>query len=103
MTTFSVLCRGKDSYTRRSCQTVLAAHLLCLVRGIAPVLPHMAEDAWSHLPFAFNEDNGTPVETVFEAGWPTVDERWRSFSEEDSSLWASLLQVTNLAIVLLEF
>lgn len=72
---------------------MLAAHLLCLVRGIAPVLPHMAEDAWSHLPFSFHQDDGLVAETVFEAAWPKVDERWRSVSEEDLSLWSALLQV----------
>ncbi|KAG0613475.1 hypothetical protein M758_6G105600 [Ceratodon purpureus] len=87
---------GKDSYTRRCCQTVLAAHLLCLMRGIAPVLPHLAEDAWSHLPFPFHQDDGSVTETVFEAAWPKVDEKWRSVSEEDLSLWNALLQVRGL-------
>jgi isoleucyl-tRNA synthetase len=72
---------------------VLAAHLLCLVRGIAPVLPHMAEDAWSHVPFVVHQDDGSETETVFEAGWPKIDERWRSISEEDLSLWSAILQV----------
>lgn len=72
---------------------MLAAQLLCLVRAIAPVLPHMAEDAWSHLPFSFHLDNGSLAETVFEAAWPKVDARWLSVSEEDLSLWSALLQV----------
>ncbi|CAM6007741.1 unnamed protein product [Sphagnum balticum] len=83
---------GKDSYTRRSCQTVLAAHLLTLVRSIAPVLPHLAEDAWSHLPFVFYRDGGLQAETVFEAGWPSVDDKWHSFSER-LTFWTTLLQV----------
>jgi isoleucyl-tRNA synthetase len=83
---------GKDSYTRRSCQTVLAAHLLTLVRSIAPVLPHLAEDAWSHLPFVFYRDGGLQAETVFEAGWPSVDDKWHSFSER-LAFWTTLLQV----------
>ena len=33
------------------------------------------------------------TESVFEALWPKVDERWRLFSKEDLSLWNSLLQV----------
>ena len=35
--------RGTTSFTR-SCQTVLAAHLLSVARAIAPILPHLAED-----------------------------------------------------------
>ncbi|CAM6086341.1 unnamed protein product [Calypogeia fissa] len=84
---------GTDSYTRRSCQTVLAAHLLCLVRAIAPVLPHMAEDVWQHLPFPFTSDTVSSTETVFEALWPKVDDSWRSFSNEDLKFWTALLQV----------
>lgn len=93
--TISFFCchRGKDSYTRRSCQTVLAAHLLTLVRSIAPVLPHLAEDAWSHLPFVFYQDGGLQAETVFEAGWPSVDDKWHSFSEH-LAFWTTLLQVS---------
>ena len=43
----------------RACQTVLAALLGGLLPAIAPVLPHMAEDAWQALPYA------APAESVF--------------------------------------
>jgi isoleucyl-tRNA synthetase len=35
----------------RACQTVLAALLEGLLPAIAPVLPHMAEDAWQAVPY----------------------------------------------------
>eukprot|EP00249_Psilotum_nudum_P021805 c28258_g1_i1 orf=179-3460(+) len=84
---------GKDSYTRRSCQTVLAAHLLCLVRAIAPILPHMAEDAWQHLPFPHHMIDGSRAEYVFEARWPTVEVKWKSMSNDDLSFWTTIIQV----------
>eukprot|EP00897_Mesotaenium_endlicherianum_P010531 jgi/Mesen1/9506/ME000637S08955 len=93
---------GLDSYTRRACQTVLGAHLLCLVRAIAPVLPHMAEDAWQSLPFAGLSPQGQAAETVFEALWPEVDARWRSFPEEEARLWSNLLLVRAEANKVLE-
>jgi isoleucyl-tRNA synthetase len=81
-----------DGFSRRAAQTVLSSTLLCLVRAIAPVLPHMAEDAWQNLPFKF-ETRGTVAETVFEGGWPEVDGDWRSFSDTDGVFWSKLLLV----------
>lgn len=84
---------GRKSFTRQSCQTVLAAHLLCLVRAIAPVLPHMAEDAWQHFPFTYSLKNASRCEHVFEAGWPVTEASWKSMSEEDIDYWKVLLQI----------
>ncbi|MER3433643.1 MAG: isoleucine--tRNA ligase [Leptolyngbya sp. ERB_1_1] len=56
---------------RRSCQTVLAIALENLVKSIAPVLSHMAEDIWQYLPYK------TPYKSVFEAGWVKLEDQWR--------------------------
>lgn len=56
---------------RRSCQTVLYIALENLVRAIAPVLCHMAEDIWQYLPYE------KPCRSVFEAGWVQLDEHWK--------------------------
>ena len=45
----------------RACQTVLAALLEGLLPAIAPVLPHMAEDAWQAVPYP------KPADSVFQA------------------------------------
>jgi isoleucyl-tRNA synthetase len=55
---------------RRQCQTVLALILENLAKAIAPVLSHMAEDIWSHIPYAMAQ------KSVFEAGWLNFPERW---------------------------
>lgn len=61
---------AEDSARRRSCQTVLAVAIENLARAIAPVLCHMAEDIWQHLPYK------TPSQSVFEAGWVKLDDQW---------------------------
>ncbi|WP_298615531.1 isoleucine--tRNA ligase [uncultured Thermosynechococcus sp.] len=55
---------------RRSCQTVLAIAVQNLARAIAPVLPHLAEDIWQHLPFK------TPYLSVFQSGWVQLPAQW---------------------------
>lgn len=56
-----------EALRRRSCQTVLAVAIENLARSIAPVLPHLAEDIWQHLPYK------TPYQSVFESGWVQLD------------------------------
>ena len=56
---------------RRGCQTVLAVAIENLARAIAPVLSHMAEDIWQNLSYE------TPYQSVFEAGWVTLQDKWR--------------------------
>lgn len=60
-----------DSSRRRSCQTVLAIAIENLARAIAPVLSHMAEDIWQHIPY------DTGCKSVFESGWVKLDDTWR--------------------------
>ncbi|CAN6468330.1 unnamed protein product [Victoria cruziana] len=84
---------GTMSPTRRSCQTVLAAHLLCIARMIAPIVPHLAEDVWQYLPFKFVMADGYLAKFVFEARWPTVDPRWAAMSIEDVSFWSNVLEL----------
>ena len=43
---------------RRACQTVLAALLEGMLPLIAPLLPHMAEDAWQNLPYQGAHQSG---------------------------------------------
>ncbi|MEJ6483331.1 isoleucine--tRNA ligase [Nostoc punctiforme UO1] len=73
---------AKDSFRRRSCQTVLKIALDNLARAIAPVLSHTAEDIWQYLPYK------TPYKSVFEAGWVQVEEKWRN--PELAEFWKTL-------------
>ncbi|KAF3456218.1 hypothetical protein FNV43_RR00868 [Rhamnella rubrinervis] len=84
---------GKTSFTRRSCQTVLAAHLLSIVRVIAPILPHLAEDAWQNLPFQHTNEDGSIAKFVFESRWPALNKTWLSFPAEEIEFWAKILEL----------
>lgn len=84
---------GSASFTRRSCQTVLAAHLLSIVRMIAPILPHLAEDAWQSLPFEHVMENGSVARYVFDLRWLDLHERWLSMAAADADFWGSILEL----------
>lgn len=84
---------GTASFTRRSCQTVLAEHLLSIVRVIAPILPHLAEDVWQHLPFQYATKDGGVAKFVFESRWPALNERWLAFPVEEIEFWAKILEL----------
>ncbi|WP_061546772.1 isoleucine--tRNA ligase [Cylindrospermopsis raciborskii] len=61
-----------DSFRRRSCQTILHIALENLVRAIAPVLCHTAEDIWQFIPYSRSE------KSVFQAGWVKIDPQWKN-------------------------
>ncbi|XP_057956908.1 isoleucine--tRNA ligase, chloroplastic/mitochondrial [Malania oleifera] len=84
---------GTTSSTRRSCQTVLAAHLLSIVRVISPVLPHLAEDVWQNLPFHHTLDDGSVAKFVFESRWPALNEKWLAFPIEEVDFWGKILEL----------
>ena len=65
---------------------MLAATLKGLLSALSPILPHLAEDAWQNLPEGFT---GGQV-SVFQAGWQTPEDAWRSVSEDNVATAASL-------------
>ncbi len=73
-----------DASRRRSCQTVLTIALENLAHAIAPVLSHMAEDIWQHIPYP------TPYQSVFESGWIRL-EQWKA--PELAAFWQELRQI----------
>ena len=70
------------SFRRQSCQTVLAIAIENLAHAIAPVLSHMAEDIWQALPYE------TAANSVFQAGWVTVDDEWQK--PELNGFWSQI-------------
>jgi isoleucyl-tRNA synthetase len=67
---------AQDDPRRRWCQTVLAALLEQLCVAIAPIVPHLAEEVWQHLPYQ------APTLSVFERGWVRPDELFPVFEED---------------------
>ena len=56
---------AKDSQARRSIQTVLYHHTMNMVRLLTPIIPHTAEDVYSHIP-------GAQQASVYLTEMPTV-------------------------------
>jgi isoleucyl-tRNA synthetase len=71
-----------DAPRRRSCQTVLAIAIENLAKAIAPVLSHLAEDIWQHMPYE------TGDRSVFESGWVVLDPQWKQ--PQLTPLWNQL-------------
>ncbi|XP_015573355.1 isoleucine--tRNA ligase, chloroplastic/mitochondrial [Ricinus communis] len=84
---------GTTTFTRKSCQTVLAAHLLSIVKVVAPILPHLAEDVWQNLPFPHVLEDGSVAKFVFESKWPASNEKWLSFPIEEIDFWGKILEL----------
>ncbi|KAL5208548.1 hypothetical protein ABZP36_032983 [Zizania latifolia] len=93
---------GRVSFTRKSCQTVLNAHLLYLVRAIAPIMPHLAEDVWQNLPFQHTLDDGSAAEFVFNLKWPVRNEEWLSVPKDDVDFLSVILELRSEVNKILE-
>lgn len=74
-------CAAPDAPERRATQTALHAVARGLLTMIAPMLPHTADEAWSHLPRAAGDPDSIHLllweEPAAPAGWgPEAEERW---------------------------
>lgn len=65
---------GKKSLSRRACQTVLFENLIALVKILAPVMPHQAEDIWQNVP----EVQRGGLVSILLSDWPVVNEKWNN-------------------------
>jgi isoleucyl-tRNA synthetase len=96
-------CNAKDDLTRRGVQTVLYECLGALSRLIIPVMPHMAEDIWKHLPESqkFNFGNKSAPISIHLADWPEVQEEYQ-LSAEEAQRFESILSLRELVNSALE-
>jgi len=69
----AMYCDAADSPRRRSGQTAMYLVAHRLVRLLAPVLVHTADEIWSHVPGAAEE-----AEFVHLADWPADETRWHN-------------------------
>ncbi|KAK9805259.1 hypothetical protein WJX72_009336 [[Myrmecia] bisecta] len=76
--------RGASSPERRACQSVLHSLLAGLLPMLAPLVPHMAEDAWQCLRYT------KPAESVFQAGWQPATQEWAALSEAEAATWRAV-------------
>jgi isoleucyl-tRNA synthetase len=96
-------CNAKTDTVRLGVQTVLYDVLKVLSRLIIPVMPHLAEDLWSHWPenqrpkFGFE----TPPVSILMAPWPEIPAQWQ-LSEADAKAFEALLSLRETVNVALE-
>eukprot|EP00892_Ulva_mutabilis_P007438 jgi/Ulvmu1/5066/UM021_0083.1 len=90
--------RSLDAPQRRSCQTVLHAALRHLLAVMAPVTPHMCEDAWQSLRRVGGAGGAA---SVFQAGVPDAPEAWR-LEDEEAAAVRDALGVKDVAMKALE-
>lgn len=65
---------------------MLAAVTKGMLAALAPILPHLAEDAWHSLPEIYTR----PHASVFQAGWQTPLPAWGAVAREHVATAAAL-------------
>jgi len=88
-------CDAADSLSCRSAQTAMQKILDCLVRMLAPILVHTAEEAWAAMKFKSQD-----VESVHLAEMPKVDDSidWKNAE----SKWQKLMGLRDEVLRVLE-
>ena len=88
-------CDGADSLSRRSGQTAMYRILDCLVRMLAPILVHTAEEAWAAMKL-----KSQAAESVHLAEMPKVDDSIDLRSAE--SKWEKIMGLRSEVLRVLE-
>ena len=88
-------CDHRDSPSRRSAQTAMLEILDCLVRMLAPILAHTAEEAWAAMKFKSQD-----VQSVHLADMPKVDDSI-DFSSEEAK-WTRVMGLRDEVLRVLE-
>ncbi len=78
---------SKKSLSRRASQTVMYEAMQALVRILAPVMPHQAEDIWQNVP----ELQKGGIKSVLLLDWPKVNPLWDNDQIEEE--YTNLLKV----------
>ncbi|MDD3012710.1 MAG: isoleucine--tRNA ligase [Candidatus Gastranaerophilales bacterium] len=88
--------QGKDSLSRRSCQTVMYKALHVLTRIFVPVTPHLAEDIWQFVPETQKEN----LESILLSDWPKVKPEF--LNEEIDAKWSEILRLREIVTKAIE-
>ncbi len=88
-------CDAADSVSRRSGQTVMYTILDALVRMLAPVLAHTAEEAWAAIEYKSEE-----VDTVHLASMPVADKAIDPAA--NAAKWDSIMALRDEVLKVLE-
>jgi isoleucyl-tRNA synthetase len=88
-------CDEADSLSRRSAQTAMYKILDCLVRMLAPILVHTAEEVWAAMKF-----KSAKAESIHFAEMPKVDNTIDWQNEEP--MWHKLMELRDKVLGVLE-
>ena len=88
-------CDGKESLSRRSGQTAMYHIFDTLVRLLAPVLVHTAEEAWAAMPY-----KSQPTDSVHLAAMPTPNPAIDPAA--NAALWATVMGLRDEVLKVLE-
>lgn len=93
-----------SAFRRRSCQTVLAKLLEDFARGLAPIIPHTAEDVWQNIPYAAESNNDAfpAAKSVFQAGWAAERPEWENVEKGAAKAWETALDARDAVNKVLE-
>lgn len=90
---------GKKSLSRRACQTVLFEISQTLIRLLAPVMPHQAEDIWLNVTESQRKGKDGLIQSILLADWPKFNPRWNNKElEEDFSKILKTREIVTKAI-----
>ncbi|UFJ43224.1 isoleucine--tRNA ligase [Brevibacillus humidisoli] len=84
-----------DSAKRRAAQTVMYACLLDLVRLVAPIIPHTADEVWRFVP-------GVVEQSVQLTDMPEANEQYVAFDSEAKAKWEAFLEVRDEVLKAME-
>jgi isoleucyl-tRNA synthetase len=84
-----------NSSKRRAAQTVMYDCLLNLVKLVAPILPHTADEVWSYIP-------GVAEESVQLTDMPEANEQHLGFAADMESKWDAFLAVRDEVLKAME-
>lgn len=87
---------GKKSESRRACQSVLFEISQALVRILAPVMPHQAEDIWQNV----EESQKLGLSSILLSDWPKVNPRWENAVLEEE--FAKILKAREIVTKAIE-
>lgn len=87
---------GKNSLSRRACQTVLFENLRVLARILVPVTPHLAEDIWQHMPDPMKKG----FESALLTNWPKVKPAF--LNEEINDKWNKIFVLRDIVTKAIE-
>jgi isoleucyl-tRNA synthetase len=79
-----------DALSRRAAQTVMHEILQAMMRMVAPVLSHLAEDIFTYLPAAQKPD----AASVFLLDWPKIPDQYRN--EALAERWERILTLREI-------